>query len=868
MIVAVPPLSPPPIAFAEFLLAVAQDVFGPEFICFMLSFWNLRPLWFLKTLPIFLVPFTLLGQGLVANANQNQKSFEIPPSAHRVIQKLCLDCHGAKGEGNISLVDLDKLQLTTRLDLLNKVQDQFFYKLMPPATENQPSAEDRAALSGWLRTELRRHNASKLDERLAYPAAGNYVDHDLLFSGQLQAKPFTPARRWLVSPQIFHERVRDSLGLEGKNRETRLFGVLSPFTLPERSGIRDYDSTPLDGSHFVVMQTNATWLANKVVGSLQVKYGEPLENVIDNPKQDKWLPVHTFYEKPKGPTMPAFDLIVAKKSPATDEELVGAIEYQFSRVLQRAPTAAEKAKYLKLTRSVVDLAGNIAGLRKMLETVWLESEFVYRLEFGEGEPDADGRKLLSPREAAYAIAYALGDKSPDAELLKAANEGRLHSKADFEREVRRLLAGNSLTGVIDPAMLENGLPNPLTISPQPKIVRFFRDFFGYPLALRVFKDVERSDGYYNNPGRGSSQTPGHLVREADMVVNFIVQQDQNVFENLLTTDKFIVAPTQDAAKRIDALNEVYEHFKDKNWHVKPGDKKPPKWLSEEELAYLRKRLHYNSSERDLGAAMAHTEHFKKKNLDPHPVWNYPFGIHMLTPHARSYNISPPEWQYPREQPFEVEHRKGILTHPAWLIAHSQNSATDPVRRGKWIREKLLAGVVPDVPITVDAVIPEHADKTLRERLDLATNKQQCAKCHNQMNPLGVAFEIFDDFGRYRTLESLEHPDNLLAMSKTKYGADTFKTAPVVAHGKLHGTGDPQLDGDVKDAFELIDRLAKSERVRQSMIRHAFRYYLGRNEMLSDSPTLIDADRAYVENGGSFKAVIVSLLTSDSFLYRK
>ena len=29
-----------------------------------------------------------------------------------------------------------------------------------------------------------------------------------------------------------------------------------------------------------------------------------------------------------------------------------------------------------------------------------------------------------------------------------------------------------------------------------------------------------------------------------------------------------------------------------------------------------------------------------------------------------------------------------------------------------------------------------------------------------------------------------------------------------------------------------------------------------------------ADRAYLESGGSFKAVVVALLSSDSFLYRK
>ena len=44
--------------------------------------------------------------------------------------------------------------------------------------------------------------------------------------------------------------------------------------------------------------------------------------------------------------------------------------------------------------------------------------------------------------------------------------------------------------------------------------------------------------------------------------------------------------------------------------------------------------------------------------------------------------------------------------------------------------------------------------------------------------------------------------------------------------------------------------------------------MGRNEMLTDSPTLIEADRAYRESGGSFKALLISLLTSDSFIYRK
>jgi hypothetical protein len=133
--------------------------------------------------------------------------------------------------------------------------------------------------------------------------------------------------------------------------------------------------------------------------------------------------------------------------------------------------------------------------------------------------------------------------------------------------------------------------------------------------------------------------------------------------------------------------------------------------------------------------------------------------------------------------------------------------------------------------------------------------------------------MYDDFGRYRTEESLEHPDNLIKKGPDKAKPhvdlrDTYKTLPVDARGALSGTGDKSLDGEVRDGIDLAGRLVKSDRVRQSIIRYAFRYFMGRNEFLSDSKTLIDAEQAYLKSGGSFDAVIVSLLTSDSFLYRK
>jgi hypothetical protein len=115
-----------------------------------------------------------------------------------------------------------------------------------------------------------------------------------------------------------------------------------------------------------------------------------------------------------------------------------------------------------------------------------------------------------------------------------------------------------------------------------------------------------------------------------------------------------------------------------------------------------------------------------------------------------------------------------------------------------------------------------------------------------MDPLGLPLEQFDDFGRWREEE---------------------KGRPVVTTGEIR-IGDPALDGPVKDPFEMMERLARSERVEQVFVRHAFRYFLGRNETLDDAPTLIDAHRAYRAKGGSMKALVASLLGSDSFLLRQ
>lgn len=803
-------------------------------------------------------------------------AFSSQQAVQGILRTYCIECHGEKKrKGEVRLDSFDALDSKARLDVLNRLQEQVYFGEMPPDDEKQPSPAENKQLFEWIRGELVKMNAPLIEEKVRYPDYGNIVDHDKLFSGAVKDKPYTPARRWLVSPTIFKGRIIDVFKAGTETYEKYMhwpgtlsfYGITNPFVLPDRPGVRDYAITPLDGGHLLVMLTNAEWMSQKQIRSARVKKGEIKADEFENPK-DKFSPA----------TPSAFEAVILNTAKPQDEAIKAAIQAQFGIVLQRPATDAEQAKYLALTRAAIDLAGNTEGLRQMLVAVLLDSDFLYRLELGDGPADAFGRKMLSPREASQAISYALGDWGPDPELVRAAAGGKLKTKEDYRREVLRLLADEKYYyGQIDPTI------NNSDSTSHPKIIRFFREFFGYSNAFKVFKDVNRSDGYYDNPGRGSSGTGGILIREADMLVDMYVKQDRNVFANLLGTEVFFAAPIKvevpkkkseapiTAADKVNALNEVYERFKNTKWQTPAKDKKkPPSTLSAEDLAFIRKRLNYNSSERDLDTAMTHIEHFKKLGINPNPDWSYPFGIHKLMPHVNSYNISPPNWEYPQQQPFKIVNRKGILTHPAWLIAHSSNFHTDPIRRGRWIQEKLLAGRVPDVPITVDAKVPEHPHMTFRDRVESVTGPAQesCWKCHQHMNPLGYPFEKYDDFGRYRADEPLENPENLIAKAKGKYSADTYKTKPVVTTGYLRGSGDPKLDGPVKDAFDLIDRLGKSNRVRQSIIRHAFRFFMGRNEMLSDSETLMAADKAYLESGGSFKAVIVSLLTSDSFMYRR
>ena len=814
----------------------------------------------LLVLPFFL-PWALADEPVAGD----KVDFKVPSQADDLLGFYCYECHDSGTQkGDVRLDNLEELGLGKRLDLLNVALEHVFSGEMPPKKADQPKQEERDQLAQWIWGELKIYNASKLEDKLRYYKYANYLDHDRLFSGEITEAPFTKARRWRVNELIYHERINEVFELEGRSRRESFFGVVKPFNLPTDPGVAYYDTEIVEGGQFLTLMSNAKWVVEKQLRHALVESGEHvfsreyLEAKGNGGRffnarfpDEVWNP---------GRTAEAFTRVINSTGRPGAEMLRDAITHQFKVALQREPDATEMDKYLGFTNKTLDVSDKTSALKKMMVSVLMEPEFLYRNEFGGGKPDKHGRLKLTSREASYAIAYALTDRVPDETLVNAS----LTTREDYEREVRRILADDSIE--------------------KPRVLRFFQDYFGYKGVYDVFKDEERFIGAYN-PHRVVStkyvyRVPGKLRQEADTLVEWVLKNDKNVLETLLTTDRFFVHHNGNneemkaaAAKATETTKEHRKIYKDtlnlKRDELAEYLKKINQYITKDGKVIRRFSIDQDNWRLLFGSDGTKGEGEGRTSLPP----DNEGVIHSV----KMWNLDHLNWSYEAKQPMKVENRMGLLSHPAWLVANSQNAASDPIHRGKWVREKLLGGFIRDVPITVDAKVPEDPHKTLRERFAVSEAKS-CWQCHEKMNLLGYVFEQFDDFGRFRSEEALEYPENVVDTRKVRakgehgvfktYEELIYRTKPVDSTGFLEGTGNKSLDGPVQDVRDLMARLAKSDRVRQVFVRNVFRYFMGRNETYADSQTLIEADRVYLKSGGSFQELMVSLLTSDSFLYRK
>jgi hypothetical protein len=745
------------------------------------------------------------------------------------LSNYCVDCHDAsEKKGGVDLEQLTGITVENA-EVWKSVWEQVSLKEMPPRKKkNQPESLDRLAVANWITDELEKTMAEVGGfHRHQHPRKANHLPHELLFGDLPEGlRPTsTPARIWRIHPQEHLVRLNALINIDqeydprrpglrtmgdhipwnnqgeekvyyGLDRITgwvggtaayaaAVTGFPAVFSMTGDHGLRDYPIL------YSVNGSEATQIARHAEDILRFMAWGPVAEPYQFGDQRK-LPAKyngvdirgttqsLFYkEEVMRPLTPVYDLM--KDESFSQEKLQAAVMFLFESLTQRPAGAEEVARYVLLANESIKALGEKEGAILGLTPIFLDPEALFRSELAKGGvADEHGRVMLEGWELALAINHAFSYLGPDHLLKEAVSEGRLTSREDVSREVKRILKDESIR--------------------KPRVLQFFREYFDYDRAGRICKD-SASLKAAGGDERRYYETMLAMTAHVDRLIELIVQEDQNVLRELLTTDRVVCDPAREKL--------FYSHFENL--------KKPARVANKKDQKKGSKPVESGETVFPKGV----------------PIWV------RLSEFIKNDKAERLLTTLPRDQ------RMGILTHPAWLVSQSDAMDNHAIHRGIWIRERLLGDAVPDVPITVDAQLPDEPQETLRHRMRV-TRKEECWRCHQKMDPLGLPFEMFNHIGLYRTTE---------------------KGKPVDASGEILYSGDSNLDGPVKDALEMISKLAKSERVEQVFVRHAFRYWIGRNETIEDAPVLQAAWRAYRDNSGSMKALIESLVTSDAFIYR-
>jgi len=112
-----------------------------------------------------------------------------------------------------------------------------------------------------------------------------------------------------------------------------------------------------------------------------------------------------------------------------------------------------------------------------------------------------------------------------------------------------------------------------------------------------------------------------------------------------------------------------------------------------------------------------------------------------------------------------DHRGGLMAMGAVLGLTSDGTRHRPVHRGVWVSETIFNRTPPPPPADVDPIEPTPPDSpkaTIREKLELHAKEANCAACHQNIDPLGFAWDQYDAIGQWRTHErdetgSGDHP---------------------------------------------------------------------------------------------------------------
>ena len=183
----------------------------------------------------------------------------------------------------------------------------------------------------------------------------------------------------------------------------------------------------------------------------------------------------------------------------------------------------------------------------------------------------------------------------------------------------------------------------------------------------------------------------------------------------------------------------------------------------------------------------------------------------------------------RDRAHDLPKRLGILNQAAFLSVFAHAQETAPVLRGVAVMRRVACMKLPDPQSLNIQVVPPAPDpaKSTRDRYDIHATDAACASCHNTIDQIGFAFEMFDGMGAQRAAGTTAgtFKDEHLGAN----GALTTVTRPATRRSPAPRTSPATSPGTYADSNALATALGSSAQVRECLARQFFRSSSGRSD---------------------------------------
>lgn len=189
---------------------------------------------------------------------------------------------------------------------------------------------------------------------------------------------------------------------------------------------------------------------------------------------------------------------------------------------------------------------------------------------------------------------------------------------------------------------------------------------------------------------------------------------------------------------------------------------------------------------------------------------------------------------------DTPERGGLLTHGSVLTVGGDEASM--VTRGLFVMHDLLRGVVKDPPPCVNTTpVPTGKGLTQRKIAEARLGNEACGGCHAKFEPLAFGLEKFDGLGGFH--ESDEHGNALRD------------------DGQVLVPGTP-ASVQYANSRELMNLLAGSSRVRETITWKMTQFALGRPLGASDAPIVLQIHKTAESDGFTYPSLLKAIILSD------